>query len=321
MLDIIQAKGLMEMNIPEVEWAVPGLFPEGLVLFAGKQKLGKSFLLLNIGLAIAEGREVIPGRPVEQGRVLYLALEDGPGRLQNRLGKMLDRRQAPDKLDIAFRSQKLQEGGLDDIEEYLNTHGDTKLVMIDVLQSVKPKHKQNADSYEESYEYLTPLKRLAEKYHVCIVVVQHMRKSSAKDVIDEIYGSTGNTAVADNIVILAKESNGDKALTVTGRDIKETSYALVFDPNIATWAISLTQRQEDEIDLPGELMLFIRLVDEYPGGITRLETSRKPGKSLDGIDSLARRAVKEGKIRREKGVYYPVRTLVAAVIDDDIDDD
>lgn len=140
MLNIQDARDLMLENIPETEWAVPGLFAEGLALFAGKQKFGKSFFLLATGLAVVEGKEVMPGRPVEVGRVLYLSLEDGKRVVQNRLDKMLDGRELPAGLDIAYECKKLNEGGIEDIEGYLSTRPDTKLIMIDVLQHVKYTH-------------------------------------------------------------------------------------------------------------------------------------------------------------------------------------
>ena len=314
-------KELMEMELPEISWAVPGLLPEGLVLFAGKQKIGKSFFLLNLGLAVAGGKEVISGMPIEKGRVLYLALEDGLTRLQSRLDKMLDGGVAPRELMFVTRSKKLLEGGLEDIEEFLVSYPDTRLVMIDVWQSMKPKHKQNADAYEEAYEYLTPLKRLAEEHHVSIVVVQHMRKSSAVEVVDEIYGSTGISAVADNIVVLSKESNGGRFLTVKGRDIQERKYALEFDEQVSTWRVIASDEQAEELCVASELAHFIRLVEASHGGITRLEASRRLQKTLDGIDSLARRAVKEGKIKRDRGTYCPVRVPALAGIDDDRDPD
>ncbi len=69
---------------PEPTWAVPGLLPAGLCIFAGKQKAGKSWLALQIAQAVATGGHVL-GQQIERGPILYLALEDIPRRLQDRM--------------------------------------------------------------------------------------------------------------------------------------------------------------------------------------------------------------------------------------------
>ncbi|HEX4203156.1 MAG TPA: AAA family ATPase [Ktedonobacteraceae bacterium] len=321
---IKSAKTLMSMELPETRWAVPGLLPEGLIVLAGKQKMGKSFLLLNIGLAVARGGKVMGVVLADQGRALYLALEDGHKRLQDRLRIMLDGSEAPDTLDLATEWDKLDAGGVDALEDYLKQNEDTKVIMIDVLQRVIPKHKQNADSYEEAYTYLSPLKQLAERYHVAIVVVQHMRKAAANDVLDEIYGSTGLSAVADTIVILSKEnSRNEKFLLVKGRDVSEQKYALEFDEELATWRIVANGEQAEELLAPSELGQFVKLVNSHPDGITRTEVANELGKTVDSVDSLAKRAMREEKIKRDRGVYTPFRKTAPApaLIFDDNDPD
>ena len=42
-------------QFPPLAWAVPGLIPEGLGLFTGAPKTGKSWGALGIGLAVAAG--------------------------------------------------------------------------------------------------------------------------------------------------------------------------------------------------------------------------------------------------------------------------
>lgn len=86
----ITARDLQQTNFPPVKWVVQNLIPEGLTLFAGKPKLGKSWLALQMGLAVATDSEVL-GRPVSSGHVLYIALEDNYRRLKQRLAKISGR--------------------------------------------------------------------------------------------------------------------------------------------------------------------------------------------------------------------------------------
>jgi|SRR5215213_7285135 len=91
----------MAAELPPIRWTVPGLLPEGVALFAGKPKLGKSWLALGLAIAVASGGVALGAMPVERGEVLYFALEDNHRRLQHRLKKVLAGDTAPDHLRIA----------------------------------------------------------------------------------------------------------------------------------------------------------------------------------------------------------------------------
>ena len=66
---------------------IDGLLCRGTYLFVGAPKLGKSFLMAQIAYHVSTGTPLW-GFPVRQGTVLYLALEDDFGRLQERLYRM-----------------------------------------------------------------------------------------------------------------------------------------------------------------------------------------------------------------------------------------
>ena len=77
------------MDLPPVEWIIKDYIPKGLVILAGAEKTGKSFLALNVGLAIAAGMPILGDENVRAGDVLYLAMEDSYRRIQDRQRKML----------------------------------------------------------------------------------------------------------------------------------------------------------------------------------------------------------------------------------------
>lgn len=54
----ISAKELYDMNLPPIRFIVDGLLPQGLHVFAGPPKIGKSWLMLQIALAVASGKEI-----------------------------------------------------------------------------------------------------------------------------------------------------------------------------------------------------------------------------------------------------------------------
>ena len=59
------AQQLMDADFPEPKWAVPGLIAEGLTFIAGAPKVGKSWLALGLGIAVASGGQVLGNIPVD----------------------------------------------------------------------------------------------------------------------------------------------------------------------------------------------------------------------------------------------------------------
>ena len=66
---------------------IDGLLPFGTYFLAGAPKVGKSFLVAQIAYHVSTGRPLWD-YPVQQGGVLYLALEDDHQRLQARMSRM-----------------------------------------------------------------------------------------------------------------------------------------------------------------------------------------------------------------------------------------
>jgi hypothetical protein len=55
--ELIDPRDLCEQKFPEIRYVVPDLFPEGVTLLASRPKIGKSWLLLQVGTAISFDRE------------------------------------------------------------------------------------------------------------------------------------------------------------------------------------------------------------------------------------------------------------------------
>src|SRR5215218_278488 len=83
------AAELQHMRFPPIKYVVPGYIAEGLTLFAGKPKLGKSWLLLHAAIAVARGGYTLGDVECVEGDVLYCALEDNKRRLQSRMSKLV----------------------------------------------------------------------------------------------------------------------------------------------------------------------------------------------------------------------------------------
>lgn len=242
---IISFAKLMAKELPPLRYIVPTFLPEGLVILASKQKIGKSWLAYALAIAVGTGGRWL-GQHVEAGDVLYLALEDGERRLQDRGRKLFTAGETwPDRLDLATKWDRLgTAGGERRIARWLKGHPAARLVIVDVFAKVKPPRSRNADPYAEDYAALEGLHALAQAYHVAIVVIHHTRKASAEDVYDELNGTSGLAGAADTLIVLQRprdESEG--VLHVTGREIEnETSYAVRFSHETCAWQLAEDQQ-------------------------------------------------------------------------------
>jgi RecA-family ATPase len=225
---IIPAPELQTTTFPPVSWIVEGLLPEGITLFAGKPKLGKSWLALQIGYGIASGSEVL-GRPAQQGSVLYAALEDNNRRLKHRMCKIAPYTATwPERLHFATEWPRLDDGGLDAFRSWVDATPDARLLIVDTLATVRPASGGRDSQYQSDYAAIRGLHALANECGIGIIVVHHVRKMDADDPFDTVSGSTGLTGAADTTLILTTTNDG-KVLYGRGRDLAEIEIAMVFD--------------------------------------------------------------------------------------------
>jgi hypothetical protein len=232
------ARALVAHEFPELAYAVPGVLAEGLSLLAGPPKLGKSWLALNIATAIAFGGVALDRINVRRGDVLYLALEDPPRRLQQRLRLVLRGNAAPDALHFETDWPRLLEGGCKRLDDWLRAHEDCRLVVVDVFAKVRGIVVGNVNRYEADYAAMAGLKEIADRHGIAILVIHHTRKASADDYVDSVSGTHGLAGAADAVLVLSRSrGSADAKLQVTGRDVEEAEYALRFDPAAGAWSL------------------------------------------------------------------------------------
>lgn len=230
------ATDLMMQEFPDLVWAVPGIITEGVTFLVGRPKIGKSWFSYGISIGIAQGSNALNTIPVEGGSVLYLALEDTPRRLRSRMEMMLGTDgEVPARLHFANHWPRLNSGGLQQIEIWIQDHPDARMVIIDTWAKFKA-HTSEESLYQADYSQVSMVKALSDRYTVPIVIVHHQRKASDEDPLNTVSGSTGITGAADSTVILSRQRGADDGfLYVTGRDVEENRYLLGFDGECGQW--------------------------------------------------------------------------------------
>ena len=171
-----------------------------------------------------------------QGEVLYLSLEDSFQRIQTRLFDLTE--DAPLTLHFAIMADTLKHGLEQQIEQFLAEHPNTKLVVIDTLQRVRSAGS-DSNLYANDYQDIGLLKKLADKRHIAILLIHHLRKLHDDDPMNMISGSTGLSGAADSTFVLQKNSRlaNVASLHCTGRDIPDRTLKLEFGEEDHVWKL------------------------------------------------------------------------------------
>ena len=97
---------------------------------------------------------------------LYIDLENGHRRIQSRI-KMLfpDDRQLPDlsRLEWVNDAPALNKGFLEALDDWHGSVANPRLVVVDVLQRVKPPGNANQNAYESDYDALSGLAAMGNR--------------------------------------------------------------------------------------------------------------------------------------------------------------
>ena len=184
-LSLVSAQELQAKTFPPIKWIVEDVIPVGLTLFCGKPKLGKSWAALDLAFAVADGSQFL-GNLCTQGDVLYLALEDNLRRLQDRLRKIRPLEAWPSALKFATEARRLNQGGLEALENWLGSARNPRLIIIDTFATVKPIKNSGTNDYQADYGALRQLHSLAGEHRLAVVVVHHVRKADADDPFDTV---------------------------------------------------------------------------------------------------------------------------------------
>ncbi|NBI65019.1 ATPase [Clostridiales bacterium] len=309
-LQTVNADTLLYEPLEKPPFVVDGLIPTGLILFCGSQKIGKSWLMLKLCLCVSQG---IPlwDMPTREGDVLYLCLEDTFCRIQDRLFRLTD--EASSRLHFAVASDKLSDGLIVQLEDYLKEYPDSRLIVIDTLQKVRTASKDNA--YASDYGDISLIKDFADRHSLAVIVVHHIRKQNDSDVFNKVSGTTGLTGSADATFVLQQESRASNAakLYVTGRDTPYQEFTLRFRD--CSW--ELVERKEQEQieresipDILFRLVKFMQGREEWIGTATELleqmgETGMPPNIMTKRLNEYRASFLSENNIRygyhRKKG--------------------
>lgn len=220
---------------------IDGLLLAGLTMLGGRPKIGKSWLALQLVQAVGTGGMFL-GQRAEQGRCLYLALEDPPWRLAERM-----KAQGWEDLaaQVDFQTVGSLHAGGGEVLAGMIREGSYRLVVVDTLSRALAGDQNDGQAMIAA---LTPLQEAAHAAKAAVVMVDHFNKIGSAtsgagdsaglepDVIVNLAGTISKGGIADSIWGLYRNKGKRGAtLVVTGRDIEEQSIGLQQDPVTHCW--------------------------------------------------------------------------------------
>ena len=133
-LTVIDGETLMDKRLPPTKFCVDTLLPQGLCILGGSPKVGKSWLVLDLCVHVAQGTPLW-GLDVTRGEVLYLCLEDSERRIQERLNTITDK--VPDGMYFATGCTSIESGVCDWLRDFKRQHPEVSLIAIDTFQLIR----------------------------------------------------------------------------------------------------------------------------------------------------------------------------------------
>ena len=284
---------LLAADFPEPAWIVPGILPVGLFTLSGRPKVGKSWLAMQIAVAVGSGGMVMERR-VEKGNVLYLALEDNPRRLKNRLRKQ----RTPRGVSVTWRNEwtPFGDGGLAALEAEIDAGGYSLVIIDTAARAMVGQDHNDGKVMGPLYD---KLQRIAIDREMSILVIDHFRKPGAQgsDIINDVMGSTAKSGALDGVIGLIRENGqAEVYLRVIGRDVEEQSMVVKFDHELGCWQFVRMEDDVPEDSREGKVLEC--LADGEKATATEIA-------GWTGIDPSNARKIIKGLVGKGKIVQHP----------------
>jgi hypothetical protein len=291
----VSAATLAAKQFPELRYIVPGLLPEGLTILAGGIKLGKSWMSMDWGYAVAFGGFAMGSITCEQGDVLHLALEDNERRLQRRQQILMGDGPYPERLEFNCTWPRLDDGGIEEIEAWAESVSNPRLVVTDTLKMVRRSQRNGEALYDYDYSTAEPLRDLAGHYGIAIVVVHHLNKRrDSDDPFDQVSGSNGLSACADATLILDRTSQGT-TLYGRGRDIEEFEKAIQFDQTTGRWSILGDANEVHRSEERAKILSALVIAD---AAMNPADLASATGMPRNNVDQLLYKMAKDQQVHK-----------------------
>ena len=239
-LRLVSLGDLLAESSDESRWLVEGCLPiGGTSILGARPKVGKSTLARNLALSVARGMPFLD-MAVQQGPVVYLALEEKRSEVQRHFQQM-GAREEP--IHIHFGIAPREE--LRAVREVIAQYKPALLIIDPLLRLVRVK---DSNAYGEVTQALEPYVQLARSTGCHIMFVHHMVKHDRTGG-EGLLGSTAIFGAVDTAIMLTRHEQVRTIETTQryGEDLPPTVVLYDRSTGLLTRDRTITDTQRDTL--------------------------------------------------------------------------
>jgi hypothetical protein len=193
---------------------------------------------------------------------------------------------------------------IDHLDDWRRSVLSPRLVVIDVLQRIKPIGNATRNSYENDYAAWAPLQSWATEHGIGVVGLHHTKKGGADDPLEALSGSNGLSATADTTLLLDRNGDGI-SLYVRGRDVDEKESALVF--SAGAWTVT---GDAAKVRMSSERRAIVNALEGADEPLTPAEVADLTSMSSQAVRQSLSRMARAGEVAKAgRGKYQPATPL------------
>jgi hypothetical protein len=192
-----------------IDWCVEDLIPmEGVAILGGPPGQGKSWMLLDLALALIAGVPWLGRFRTKRGRVLFVDEESPPRLLRHRLGKLVNVRdhEVP-REDLQFViGQGLCLARETSLEQLRRTMAAARPTLL-IVDSLIRVHGSEENSASEMAKVFAGVKSLVREFGCSVLFADHQKKPGMGTVSQDLMlrGTTEKVAFVDSLLSLTRK--------------------------------------------------------------------------------------------------------------------
>ena len=293
----------LEVRPPAQQWMVEALWSEqGVGIVGGEPKCGKSFLALDLAVAVAAGVPCLRHfRPAASGAVLLFAAEDAGHIVRTRLEGIASAADTPfEDLDIAVI----------DVPTLRLDHRLDRQRLMETVQRVRPRllvldplvrlHGVDENAVAEIAPILGFLRELQRRFETAVVLVHHARKSGAARPGQALRGSSELHAWGDSNLYLRRRDR-QILMTVEHRaapGLNGIEIELADDGHGPALRLSQPDAQQDMPEPQTPEQRIVDILAEAHAPLSQRQIRERAATRPATVASTLQGLVREGRVER-----------------------